>query len=231
MKWETRLKLKRASKFVIAICAALLLFFTGFTIYGREVGNFVINLQDSKVLLALSMKEDLSDASSQISLKGMERQTNATYSYIPQDIAKSEVGNKSDTNSFHYFAVSFYLLNISDEDVGYSYKVSLIDQVGNAVSALRVMIIKGDRLNADGDVYALAETSLKSKTDLETWTSYSTIDFIADNGDLFREDVLNFKAGEKKKYTVVMWLEGYDADCNDSIIGSRLRMQMTFTAI
>ena len=37
-----------------------------------------------------------------------------------------------------------------------------------------------------------------------------------------------FKAKDKDKYTVVIWLEGNDPDCVDAIIGGTLKLSMSF---
>ena len=37
-----------------------------------------------------------------------------------------------------------------------------------------------------------------------------------------------FKAKDKDKYTVVIWLEGNDPDCLDNIVGGTLKLSMNF---
>jgi len=39
----------------------------------------------------------------------------------------------------------------------------------------------------------------------------------------------NFKPGDRDKFTIVIWLEGDDPDCVDSIIGGELKLEMNIT--
>ena len=37
-----------------------------------------------------------------------------------------------------------------------------------------------------------------------------------------------FSPGDKRKYTVVIWLEGNDSDCINDIIGGSMKFEMNF---
>lgn len=84
MKWLKRLQMMRISKIVIAVSLALSVIFAGFTIYGNKVGNFIINVSNDGAHIAATMKEDLSDLSSRLSVSGLEGQGATTYEDIPR---------------------------------------------------------------------------------------------------------------------------------------------------
>ena len=88
MKWLKRLQMMRISKIVIAVSLALSVIFAGFTIYGNKVGNFIINVSNDGAHIAATMKEDLSDLSSRLSVSGLEGQGATTYEDIPRSIAR-----------------------------------------------------------------------------------------------------------------------------------------------
>lgn len=46
-----------------------------------------------------------------------------------------------------------------------------------------------------------------------------------------RKQVKAFAPGDIKKYTIVLWLEGNDADCVDALIGGTLKVAMMFSVI
>ena len=39
----------------------------------------------------------------------------------------------------------------------------------------------------------------------------------------------NFKVGDIDKYTVVIWVDGPDKECDNSLIGGEIKMHMTLT--
>lgn len=132
MKWLKRLQMMRISKIVIAVSLALSVIFAGFTIYGNKVGNFIINVSNDGAHIAATMKEDLSDLSSRLSVSGLEGQGATTYEDIPRSIARG-IGNKSDTVYQTYMAFSFYLVNKTERSVDYDMSLNVVDSVGRAI--------------------------------------------------------------------------------------------------
>jgi len=55
-----------------------------------------------------------------------------------------------------------------------------------------------------------------------------TIPFRSDN-PIVLEKRENFEPGTRDKFTIVIWLEGDDPDCVDSIIGGELKLEMNIT--
>ena len=43
--------------------------------------------------------------------------------------------------------------------------------------------------------------------------------------------ITNFKSGSIDKYTVVIWLEGWDPECVDDIMGGEVKLSMNFHII
>ena len=41
-------------------------------------------------------------------------------------------------------------------------------------------------------------------------------------------NVTDFKSGSIDKYTVVIWLEGWDPECVDNIMGGEVKLSMNF---
>lgn len=224
MKWITRLKLMRISKIAIVACLVFLVVFAGFTIYGNKVGNFVVAVKRDEVKLALSMREDLSDRSSRLATSGMDNQGAATYTDIPRDIAEG-VGVKNDEKFRYYLAFGFYLINESDRAIDYRMSVDVKGATGNVLEVVRLMIIEGD--DVQRDIYAKREEDAQTAADIADKAGYDSIDFESDERLCTRERY-DLPAGGKVKYTVVMWLEGYDPLCTDDLIGARLKLQINF---
>jgi hypothetical protein len=232
MHWKHRLKLLRISTFAILASLAVLLLFAAFTLYGNKVGNFVVAIgnNDDSAQLSLSMTEDLSDATTRLSVNTLSSQTNATYRWIPDNIS-SGIGDKNDNNKFYYTAFSFYLVNASKSStVDYEMTLKITQSVGEPLSVLRFMIIEGDDDKSNGTVYALEEETAEQTAQLEQSAGYTTQPlYSADT--VAKKSYYALGAGERQKYTVVIWVEGYDPDCNDERVDDRVRLEMDFTAL
>ena len=213
MKWLKRLQMMRISKIVIAVSLALSVIFAGFTIYGNKVGNFIINVSNDGAHIAATMKEDLSDLSSRLSVSGLEGQGATTYEDIPRSIARG-IGNKSDTVYQTYMAFSFYLVNKTERSVDYDMSLNVVDSVGRAIDIMRVMI---------------TEASEEGENWLKQHTSYETIAFISEK-QLMAKRVTDFQPEDKVKYTIVIWVEGWDMDCTDERLQDRIKMKLDFYA-
>ena len=107
--------------------------------------------------------------------------------------------------------------------------------------AVRFMLIEGEPLLSDNSyvVYKKAEKSTEAENALtatlieqEGYDNTKTVSFASDICVVNREGDMGFKnleAGATIRFTVVIWLEGWDPECIDSIIGESLKMSMDFT--
>ena len=75
-----------------------------------------------------------------------------------------------------------------------------------------------------------AEAERVGISDLHGLYEYKTIRFV--NKEVITTGVVkDMEPGEYDKYTVVAWLEGWDPDCEDDILGGYIEMNMTFKVI
>lgn len=227
LRWLKRLKLLRISRIVIPVALTMLVFFAAFTIYGNKVGNFVVNVDKQGPSLAVSLTEDMEDATSHISVPGLDGQNLATYNteYIPDDIEEG-IGLKSDYENYNYFCVSFYIINLSDYTVDYDASMTVLDSIGVAEDIVRVLIFEGE---GEGTIYAKAEETEADAEKLAAECGYTPTEFV-DDEIVFAHRVTDLRAGDYIKYTVVLWMEGWDKLAVDGCEGSRIKMQMDFTA-
>ena len=89
----------------------------------------------------------------------------------------------------------------------------------NAVSGKKVLLLGG---GIGIPPMLLAAKKLKE-------AEKNTIPFI-DNELVALDHVENFKPGDIDKYTVVLWLEGSDPECNDNILGGEIKITMHFNS-
>ena len=233
VRWDRRLKVMRVSTVAIIICLILLLIFAGFTIYGNKVGNFVVNVnRNADIRLSLSSQADRSNQTERLAYSSVMELNDTSYCWLPNDLARRGFGNISDMEESRYLAYSFYLINNSDRALDYDMDLTLVDTVGDPLGMLRVMIIEeeNDTYDESNRIYALTEPSPEQEAQLQaellTLVPYRTEAFLLGEKKLFSINVKDFEVGAYRKYTVVIWLEGCDPDCNNKHMGERAKMQL-----
>ena len=128
--WPTRLFLRKISGMIILITGILIVVLSGLSYYGNSVGDLVVKIDDV-ISRSLSLSETgefgTTDATSMLAAQGIKNIRDATYYYIPEDIAEGD-GLKTDTSRNLYFAYSFYLKNASDVSVSYAATINIDQQ-------------------------------------------------------------------------------------------------------
>ncbi|MDE6690791.1 MAG: hypothetical protein K2K04_02365 [Clostridia bacterium] len=172
---------------------------------------------------------------------------------LPDDIAQHD-GEHSiyETNGrYSFYSFSFWLINKSNRAVDVDMRMDIDSiTVGKNDSdihideAIRVMVIEGDnpgpRLSDNTYmIYKKAEKTEEAEKELtdtlrkvDGYDNTKTISFESDLCIFNNEGdwgIKNLVAGETKRFTIVVWLEGWDPECIDPIIGERLKMSMSFT--
>lgn len=207
-------------------CLVFLVLFAGFSLYGSKVGNFVVRIEEQDVKIVACITEDREkDATTRFSVPGIKEQDAATLTDIPERISEG-VGVKNDERHRRYLAFSFYLMNRSERAISYDVTVEITDSIGKAADALRVMLIEGDKPTAEGEIFAKAEDETGKAHLTDNQITYPTTDFVSDE-IVLKKTVEGFDKDGVAKYTVVMWIEGWDVACTDELFGDRLKMCMT----
>ncbi|MFW5780586.1 MAG: hypothetical protein ACOCWI_03970 [Bacillota bacterium] len=202
------------------------------TVYGQNVGNFVIGIETNvRQSMSLSETADFAKPTTRLSAPGIREQTHATLQDIPQNIEQGD-GAKNEYEKRRYFAYSFYVKNVSSIILDYDIELQLNKSTKGAESAVRIMIIR----NGERKIYAKAkEYPLEEAGEPEDHVGtdinepYMTIPFLSLT-TIMRETETDFAPEAVNKYTVVMWLEGWDHECTDDIKGGIVRMEMNFKA-
>ena len=231
-RWRLRLFLKKTSWLIIAITGILLVVMIGLSVYGENVGDLIVSV-DAKTVRALSLSEtgefESKDSTTLLSAEGIKDIRDSTYFYVPENITEGN-GLKSDKENNLYFAYSFYLKNMSNVSVGYTATLKIDKCTQGVDKAIRVMVLVDDkepliyaRPKEDGTPEILEDDESVNKK------GYTTIPFEENAIDIVNEPVMEVNAIQK--YTVVMWLEGWDSDCKDNIIGGRFSASITFKII
>lgn len=164
------------------------------------------------------------------------------------------------SGSLAFFAFSFYLINVSSVSAEVEITATIDGMVTGTNSsdyhvdgAVRFMLIEGKHLlseNSNTVIYKKAESSEENAAWLTeeghiAYGNYPIRNFVTDTCILRRTrdtyDDITLSAlqdgdgtcngSNVQRFTVVIWLEGWDTECIDAILPETLKMSMSFTAV
>ncbi len=243
-----------------ALLGALLMLLLGlflFSVVTQMRGHFTINMSEGlfKEGFVLSETKDFKNATTQLFCTPAENVPCISISHLPDDL--DTIDGQHNAN---YFAYTFYCRNEGESTVGYEWQVNINSESQNMPAACWVMIFEDGKMRfyakpnqvtgreealpAFGDdtrgyIGRPMEQFCKSP-DLQYETihqgdSYSynrviPIPFVTNT--IVAEGQQNqVGPGDTHKYTVVIWLEGDDPECNDDLIGGHVGMEFYFEMV
>ena len=155
-----------------------------------------------------------------------------------------------------YIASTFYLKNITGVDQEYYEVIKINSATKNIQSAIRVMVVRNYEIEVYAQAHAYVDADsgeVKTQTEevvplASIYTERKVIQNeageyelqVEDNGvpwmttDFYSEEYVCYKqqtiaADSYCKYTVIVWLEGWDQDCGNDKLGGVIDMDFSFT--
>ena len=236
---------------LLGFLAALLLILFVFAVVTQVRGLFTINLSSGmfKEGFVLSDSVGFEYPTTQLMAIPAEGVPCVSITHIPTDV--DDIDGEHNEN---YFAYTFYIRNEGDLTVSFDWLLRMTSESQKLSDAVWVLLyVDGElKLYAKPDASGAAQ-SLPAKGDdtrgfmrvpvlmdkesdqLELITSRGLVDYYRVNPIAFADgDIIALGShdgvvpGEVHKYTVVLWLEGDDPECNDSLIGGHMGVEMLF---
>ncbi len=233
---------------IFLICALLLTGAAWGTIAFIDANSMRVVVEKNNVGdISISKTADFSSPSTVLKMNGPEDISNITYDWI----LKNEVlGKEGDHHGDNYIAYSFFLKNVSDSDILFKSSIMLNYVSKDIERAVRIIVVEDEEkatcyavTRSDGSPEYIAydtdsketqkplplgDSRLDELLGTNVTTPFST-DEPKDNNVLVFESADTFLAVEEvKKFTVLIWLEGSDSDCVDSIIGAKVNFEYNF---
>lgn len=184
-------------------------------------GDLVITIgdmgDDSGKTILLSESASFDDAAVKLNGGSVKEVTNITKAWLPKGLDTEKDGQHNGEN---YLAYTFYLKNTGTKDLKYNTTMTVTGVSKSADEAVRIQIYK----NGKDNTYAKGtfKNRKTAETDATKWV---------DTDDILKTKDSALKAGAVDKFTVVMWIEGEDAECVDAIRGGTIRSQMVFDVV
>ena len=196
------------------------------TFYGQNAGNFVISVDSAARIRGITISETptFEQQLSRLLTEPIEAARDVTYTWLKRDEVSQTNGSYHDVDH-EYVAYTFYIQNSGSETLDVTYYIRITDAYSGIEDAIRVLIIE------DGtETMYMKPDEIAPGEDEPFYPELmpSAAPFLSESM-VMRKTFENFKPGQIKKFSLLVWLEGYDPDTDDDIIGARIRMTMNFT--
>ena len=168
-----------------------------------------------KFALTLSETPDFEKPTVRLNSKANQDITNISVKDLPQDLDNIN----GEHNGDNYVAYTYYLKNAGISSVYAEYMLYIANMTQNIEKAVRV------RLYVNGEYVDYARTRSDGSGPEPNTTEFLTETIIV------RKQLTDFKPEDVTKFTVVIWLEGDDPDCVDSVIGGQFKIDMAISVI
>ena len=204
-------------RIILLVLLLLIAFLFILAFMQEKMGNFTINLNRLELYrkgIAIDDKGTFEDPTARLVVKTVQDATNITISDLPDDIDEID----GDHNGYNYMAYTYYVRNAGKEDVKYIAKVHLDACAKGAEEAVRIAIWR----NGERTVYAMPAKDGGPEDGCVNFESNKIVCSYAEE---------NFLVGNVDKYTIVIWMEGEDPECVDSIVGGSVQFSMTIDAM
>ncbi len=205
----------------ISIGAAVLMIFYSFALLYNRTGRFSVAIENPSTEFAITLCEtpDFNTRSSRLTNDQQVSITNISGGDLPSNV--DNVNGKH--NGENYLAYTFYCKNVGTAIASMHYELTFNNVTNDIDEAIRVRLyVNGEKTDYAKTKSGVDGTSGKEERfcDKEFFGTYSVC-----------KDIINIvQPDEYIKFTVVIWLEGDDKDCVDSVINGKIKFDMNIEA-
>lgn len=182
-----------------------------------ETGYFTVSLDPNfakKSGLVMYERQETKEERKILKATKVEFMDNISVKWLPENLQNEAEGSHNGDN---YLAYTFYLENKGSDTINYWYSIMIDEVIKNVDRAIRIMVYRND----EQKIYAQANrTTGEPEEGTEKFKSETEIAL---------ENRQGMKPGEIDKFTVIVYLEGDDPECDDSLIGGEMKMHMDIT--
>lgn len=187
-----------------------------FAFMQEKMGNFTINLNRLELYrkgISIADNGDFDGATARLTASTVEDATNISIDDLPEDIDNLDGSH----NGKNYMAYTYYVRNAGKEDLGYKASITLDSCAKGAEKAVRVAVWR----NGERVVYAAPAAGGGEENGCKNFKSDDVVCTYTEK---------KFLVGNVDRYTIVIWMEGDDPECVDSIIGGSVEFSMKIDA-
>ena len=195
--------------------------------FGQNMGTFVISLDNTvyEANIVLSDRADFATASPRLLVTPVTDTWPVCYTDLKIEEIKATDGDFADKEGLTYIGYTFYLKNEGNTKVDIEFAVNIISITLDLDECLRFMLIEDD---VKETIYMKSDSA--PKNDCDHTPDDLCQDFLSDSY-ICKSQIESFRPNEVKKFSVIIWLEGWDEDCTNDKMGGQMRMEMVFSIV
>ncbi len=209
----------------------------------NKAGRFTVNLDPealSKYNISISSTKDFKEPTVILQGTALENMWNITQDWILNDPNNREYYNAGDPtytsfeeidaidgahNGKDYIAYTFWIKNAgneNDESITYYCSLDINSAAKGADEAIRVMLFH----NGVPTVYGKTPKNPDAQ-----YANFGIDNYFVSADKVMETTRTGFMAGEMDRYTILIWLEGWDPECVDNIKGGEVKLSMNFKVL
>ena len=202
----------------VVIAAVGLMIGYAFVLLYDRTGRFSASVENMTETFAITLCEtpDFKTQSSRLVNDQQVHVNNICGSILPANIDEID----GEHNGENYLAYTFYCKNVGSADASLNYEITFNNVTNNVDEAARVRVY----VNGVPTDYA------KTRSDGQGPETHFCDHAFAGKYTVCYGYVNNVRVNEYAKFTVVIWVEGDDTDCNDSVVNGKIKFDMTIEA-
>ena len=182
-----------------------------------ETGYFTVSLDPNlakKSGLVMYESKETKEERKILKATKVEFMDNISVKWLPENLNNEADGSHNGDN---YLAYTFYLENKGSDPINYWYSILIDEVIKNVDRAIRIIVYR----NGEQKIYAQANrTTGEPENGTEKFKS---------DTEIALENRKGMQPGDIDKFTIVVYLEGDDPECDNSLIGGEMKMHMDIT--
>ena len=241
---ERRLDIRRGAKEVknyrtvrkvvwiaIAIIITILLIGYAFVLIYNRTGRFTVSVQNPDTTFAISLCEhrEFETRSSMLIDDQHVKMTNICGNLIPKNVSEIDGEN----NGANYLAYTFYAKNVGKAEASFQYEMTFNNVTNHLDECIRVRLYVTS-LSGENEVHNLNNgytDFAKTRSDGGGKEEHLCDKTFAGKYVVCSDYVNHVKVDDVIKFSVVIWVEGDDMDCNDSVINGSVKFDMQIESL
>lgn len=179
----------------------------------RKIGAALLRMDRLELYrrgISIADNGDFDGATARLTAATVKDATNISIEDLPKNLDSAKDGNHNGKN---YMAYTYYVRNAGKEDLSYIARITLDSCSKGAEKAVRIAVWR----NGKRVIYAAPAKNGGTEQNCKNFKSDDVV---------CEYEEKNFLVGNVDKYTIVIWMEGDDPECVDSIIGGSVELSM-----
>lgn len=202
----------------VSIGVVVMMISYAFVLLYNRTGRFSVAIDNPDTTYAITLCEhpDFRTKSSRLTNDQQVTISNLSGAALPQNLDQID----GEHNGDHYLAYTFYCKNIGSARTALHYELTFNNVTNHVDECIRV------RLYVDGTPTDYAKT----RSDGAGKETYFCDETFAGKYSVCSKTIDSVALNEYVRFTVVIWVEGDDPDCNDSVVHGKIKFDMQIEA-